>query len=170
MICHSGAHSSKPAMLYGSTIPSGRKALVQSSNAHGKDHLLSPRDSMTWFIEFNCDLQQSQKLFIGTDYGSTVVMILHPGFKGTKVTHLLSQQIRGMIMNTSQMIMNTSQMIMNTSQMIMNTNSTNSPMTVGTNSWKIMNNLSHSEEANDQENLQIDFNPIELLGGEKCDS
>ena len=74
---------------------------------------------------------------------------------------------------------------MNTSQMIMNTNS---PMTVGINSWKIMNNLSHSEEANDQENFQIDFqphseeannqenfqidfNPIELFkGGEKCDS
>ena len=146
MICHSGAHSSKPGMLYGSTIPSARKALVQSSNAHGKDHLPSPRDSMTWSIEYNCDLQQSQKLFIGTGYGSTVVMILHPGFKGTKVTHLLSQQIWRMIMNTSQMIMNT-----------------NPPMTVGTNSWKITNNLSHSEEANDQENLQIDFNPIELF-------
>ena len=49
---------------------------------------------------------------------------------------------------------------MNTSQMIMNTNS---PMTVGNNSWKITNNLSHSEEANGQENLQIDFNPIELF-------
>ena len=61
---------------------------------------------------------------------------------------------------------------MNTYQMIMNTNSL---MTMGTNSWKITNNLSHSEEANDQDNPQIDFNPIELFKegggeGEKCDS
>ena len=107
---------------------------------------------MTWFIEFNCDLQQSQKLLIGTDYGSTVVMILHPGFKGTKVTHRLSQQIRRKIMNTSQMIMNT-----------------NSPMTVGTNSWKITNNLSHSEEAVKKTSRSIST-PLNCLGGEKCDS
>ena len=98
---------------------------------------------MAWFIE-----SSTKPKFVHRNrlYGSTVVMIFHPDFKGTRVTHLLSHQIRRMIMNTSQMITNT-----------------NSLMTMGTNSWKIMNNLSHSEEANDQDNLQIDFNPIELF-------
>ena len=55
-------------MLYGSIFPSARKALVQSSNTHGKDHLPSPIDSMTWFIEYNCDLQRDDQEHLPDDH------------------------------------------------------------------------------------------------------
>jgi len=139
-------------MWYGSIIPSARKASVQSSNALGKDLIQSLRELMTWCTGFSYELQQSLKLFTETDYGCTVVMILHRGFKSpnvrlTRLSWIITNNPLRIMQNRPQMT------ITNNSLRIMH----NKPMQT------VMNNNPYlSGEANDQDNLQIDFNPCEL--------
>jgi len=146
-------------MWYGSIIPSARKASVQSSNALGKDLIQSLRELMTWCTGFSYELQQSLKLFTETDYGCTVVMILHRGFKNPNVR--LTRLSWIIVNNPLRITQNGPQKTMtNNSLRIMH----NKPQMVMSNKPRmVMNNNPYlSGEADDQDNLQIDFNPCEL--------